>query len=361
MFGFLRVTFALMVVLNHLFVGASPFGTYAVFGFYIISGYLMTLIMHESYGYTAIGRYSFAVNRFLRLFPQYWAAVLLSIALIYIFGQDFVSRYHTSIYVPNTLDSILQNFSMVFTAWYPNNITPRLVPPAWSLTVELFFYLLICLGISKTAVRVKYWLVASLVYLVSSYFLGFDKAARYYPVVAASLPFAIGAAIYFSVNDKAGFQAFKRFRISTSGLFILMLANCFAWTIFSKNGFNRWSEIGFYLNLMICSLLIYNLAAGKIIMAMDRKLDQIIGDYSYPIYLLHWQAGLIASYLIFGKPIHEISGEGIIVLLCALFIIILFSYGLIHAIDHPVQRIRSGIKAGIARNTSGAETNFLQP
>lgn len=360
MFGLLRVTFALMVVLNHLFVGASPFGTYAVFGFYIISGYLMTLIMHESYGYTAVGRYSFAVNRFLRLFPQYWAAVLLSITLILVFGQEFVSRYHTSIYVPNTLDTILQNFSMLFTAWYPNHINPRLVPPAWSLTVEMFFYLLICLGISKTAVRVKYWLFASLIYLVASYFLGFGRVARYYPVVAASLPFAIGAAVYFSINNNAYFQQFKWFRISTTGLFILMLANCFAWTIFSKYSSNRWSEIGFYLNLLICSLLIYNLATGKLIVAIDRKVDKKIGDFSYPIYLLHWQSGLIASYLIFGKPIHEFSGDGLVVLLCALFIIILFSYGLIHAIDHPVQRIRSGIKSEIARNKTGLENNFLQ-
>ena len=72
MFGLLRTTFALMVMIYHLFfVGFLSLGTYPVFGFYIISGYLMTVIMHNNYGYTWVGRYSFAVNRFLRLYPQY--------------------------------------------------------------------------------------------------------------------------------------------------------------------------------------------------------------------------------------------------------------------------------------------------
>jgi len=55
MLGLLRTTLAIMVMSYHLFVGILPLGTYAVFGFYVISGYLMTLVMHESYGYSGGG------------------------------------------------------------------------------------------------------------------------------------------------------------------------------------------------------------------------------------------------------------------------------------------------------------------
>ena len=79
MLGLVRTIFALMVMAYHLLFGRAPLGFYPVFGFYIISGYLMTLIMHESYGYTWKGRYSFAVNRFLRLYPQYWTAAAISL------------------------------------------------------------------------------------------------------------------------------------------------------------------------------------------------------------------------------------------------------------------------------------------
>lgn len=42
---------ALMVVFQHL-GGVRVLGEHAVFGFYILSGYLMTLTLHASYGYS---------------------------------------------------------------------------------------------------------------------------------------------------------------------------------------------------------------------------------------------------------------------------------------------------------------------
>jgi len=54
MFGTYRIFLALMVVALHL-GGIPKIGAYAVFGFYCLSGYLMTLIMQTNYGYTATG------------------------------------------------------------------------------------------------------------------------------------------------------------------------------------------------------------------------------------------------------------------------------------------------------------------
>ena len=45
MFGLLRTALPLMVMVYHLFIEIRPLGTYAVFGFYIISGYLMNHFM----------------------------------------------------------------------------------------------------------------------------------------------------------------------------------------------------------------------------------------------------------------------------------------------------------------------------
>jgi peptidoglycan/LPS O-acetylase OafA/YrhL len=54
MFGALRTIWASMVVFGHIF-WLSDFGRFAVFGFYILSGYLMTYVMHQSYGYNLAG------------------------------------------------------------------------------------------------------------------------------------------------------------------------------------------------------------------------------------------------------------------------------------------------------------------
>lgn len=73
MFGTYRTLLAVMVIFLHL--GGMPvIGGYAVFGFYILSGYLMTLIMHKNYGYTRDGVARYAINRFLRIYPIYWVS-----------------------------------------------------------------------------------------------------------------------------------------------------------------------------------------------------------------------------------------------------------------------------------------------
>ena len=73
MLGTYRVILALMVVFQHL--GKSyQLGAYAVFTFFVISGYLMTYILNENYGYSLRGRMKYLLNRILRIYPVYWGA-----------------------------------------------------------------------------------------------------------------------------------------------------------------------------------------------------------------------------------------------------------------------------------------------
>ena len=345
MFGVLRTTLAIMVMSYHLFFGILPLGVYAVFGFYIISGYLMTLIMHESYGYTPFGRISFAANRFLRLYPQYWAAALFSIALIVSFGAKNAARYHRSIFIPDSLSSMMHNLLMLFPSWYPNSIQPRLVPPTWALTVEIFFYILICLGISKSFNRVKIWFLLSVCYVIGSYVMDLSWKARYFPVAAASLPFSIGSAIYFFSKNRALQNLLSRLKFSSLPLFVLMLINCFAWTVLFKVGIGKIVEVGFYLNILLCSLLVYSIVNGSEIFNIKKKTDKLIGDFSYPVYLLHWQCGLLISFLIFGKSFHEFSPKGFISFLVSSILVFIVSFIFISLIDKPVQQVRGVIKA----------------
>ena len=147
MFGLLRTVLAVIVMAGHL-LDKWQIGTYAVFGFYMISGYLMTSIMQESYGYHLAGRARFVFNRFLRLYPLFWCSALLSLSLIVVIGAEFTQAYHSGIYLPKTWIEILANLTMVYPRWFANEFTPILVPTTWAITVELFFYAAICLGLS---------------------------------------------------------------------------------------------------------------------------------------------------------------------------------------------------------------------
>ena len=76
MFGILRTLLAINVVLLHIF-NVPKLGNYSVSFFFVLSGFLMTLIMNKTYGFTSSGVVFFWKNRILRLYPVY--LVLLSI------------------------------------------------------------------------------------------------------------------------------------------------------------------------------------------------------------------------------------------------------------------------------------------
>src|SRR5690349_13740404 len=130
MFGFYRAFLAMTVVLLHLY-GIPRIGNYAVFAFFILSGFLMTMIMQDQYGYTAKGRVKFAVNRALRLYPIYFYSAVISLVLIFVLGEDFLTRYTRHIYLPTDFVGIFSNVTMIFPAWIPHRLDPILSPATW--------------------------------------------------------------------------------------------------------------------------------------------------------------------------------------------------------------------------------------
>ena len=330
--GVLRITLALIVMITHL-VHFSPSGTYAVFGFYIISGYLMTLIMHESYGYTFEGRSRYLINRILRLYPQYWCSLLFTILLIDFIGFSGVLRFNSIIFIPYSYETWASNISMVFLKSSPTYV-PRLIPQAWTLTIEMFFYLLICIGISKTFNRTQLWFAASVIYTIAALSLELN---RYNGLMASSLPFSIGALIYYLPKSK----------LPAIPLFILMVVNCYLWTLYPKAIF------GFYINILICAFLVSSLTRGTFV---SESLDKRLGDLSYPVYLLHFSVGMLVSELVFGQPLHEHSFRGFINLVISLFFIYGLSSLFIKYVDQPIQTIRTRIKHANKRRIDRSPT-----
>ena len=73
----------LVVVISHLWAGMidGP-AAYAVWGFFVLSGYLMTLVLTTKYGTAPAGLRQFATNRLLRIYPSFIVAAVLGIATI---------------------------------------------------------------------------------------------------------------------------------------------------------------------------------------------------------------------------------------------------------------------------------------
>ncbi len=360
MFGLYRTLLALAVAAHHL-ISIPIIGHYAVHGFFILSGYLMTYVMNNSYGYSYNGVKSFAKNRFLRLYPSYWAILVISIGIVMYWGGEQSQIYRKFIYIPSELSEWIQNSTLIFINVFPSVAIPRLSPPAWALTIELIFYLLIAIGISKTKNLTLVWLIMSVIYMAVTHFADLGYGYRYSIVFAGTLPFSVGATIYhFREQLCTIFQSISK-PIPITVLFLCFVFNSF---LAAEIRHFHWGRslfyLSFYINYLINTLLVISLINGRFPL-VSKKLDQKLGDFSYPIYLFHWQAGFLSSMLIFGEPLKGLNQEGVISFIVSIAICILVSWMIIKFIDQPIQRFRVAIKEeAIKTNALGCQKASLR-
>ena len=170
---------------------------------------------------------------------------------------------------------------MVYPNQVPHHIKPRLVPPSWALTNEIVYYLLISIGISKTRRRTFIWLILSVGYYMFTYLFYDIPTYRYSAIWASSLPFALGAALYWINRIKP----LKRVNLfSVIGVYGLFVSNAL---FFNKQNLGVYGEASIYINLVLAVLLIYMLFNFKS-KNLLKHWDNYVGRYSYPIYLAHY-------------------------------------------------------------------------
>ncbi len=322
-----------MVVLQHL-GGVSAMGVYAVFGFYTLSGYLMTLILHSGYDYSRSGIRRYALNRFLRIYPIYWVACAVSIALIVWLGNQFTTDLNQNLFLPDSISSFFQNFLILFGRYS----TPRLLSPTWALSVELLFYVLIGLGVSRSKTVTCCWFGISVVYAVAVNLLPMGFMDRYNLMYAffpaASLPFSTGAMIYYFREGIVKRLAFLRNAYMPAILFMLVILNYMA-----CRKLDVLLSAGFYLNFGLNALLLVSLIDRKELPLVSRKLDKKCGDFSYPIYLIHFQAALFIMGI---SP--AFRKESLSLVAASLPVILVLAWLLTVIVERPIEKIRQKVK-----------------
>lgn len=302
-----------MVVIQH--ISTLPYsnwsGIYAVFCFYVISGYLMTLILNNVYGFELKGLVKFIINRALRIYPSYLIILFFS-ALTAFFIPDIAQNVR-GIRLPSSNLEWLTNINILsFILYPPRN---RLIPITWSLAIELFFYLMIGIFFARKKKITIFWFIISLTYTVFLIINANPWEDRYYPIYTASLPFSIGAMIYF-IKKKLQYMP-KSHIFPVFALFILNI-------IFADKIWKNVLLEGFYVSLLLGSYLIICLTnlEKKDVPLWGSKIDTFFGDLSYPIFLSHFFIAVLVSWIFFSGII--IKGDNIF-LLTFIFVNI-FSY-----------------------------------
>jgi peptidoglycan/LPS O-acetylase OafA/YrhL len=300
MTGYLRFVLASLVVANHVWLPtANKLGLHAVAGFFVISGYLMTMVINEVYlGPSGFVRY--LANRFLRIFPLYWVVCGLLVIGLIIAPRVFANLY-SLISIPPNLGVWLQNLTLINLVESP----VILVPPAWSLTVEFAFYIAIGLCLGRGQWIAVVWFAISVAYTIWMVKEGASFGARYSTVFAGSLFFSAGAMIYY-------FRKYIRLRLPIPIWWLMLAAFSISPLVVRGAGGNPY-YLGYYGPVVFFVPIFLSALSRK-----EGLISAWFGELAYPMFLLHFFAlGVVRLILPFS--LSPLSAFEFIVVFAATF------------------------------------------
>lgn len=292
MFGLLRLLLSILVAASHItgpiklaFLTplSSDFnqGSFAVIGFYILSGYLMTAVLKNKFTHQyRLQIKQFFQDRFLRIFPLYYFYLLLTIFFLLITNRFIFSLTgffsHLTIFPLNYYQLVRINLE-TFT------INP-LITPAWSLASELHFYLLIPFIINKPKVKLFFFFSSLSIFISSSLFLTEPFFFNYVFPLGTLFAFLTGSYLF---EHKSGASAKP---VYATWLTILTTFIYLIITDKTQNGVNAEIFLGFIILVPIISILSNY---------QDSSYSKILGNLAYPIFLSHSLAGRFPSNSIY--------------------------------------------------------------
>jgi peptidoglycan/LPS O-acetylase OafA/YrhL len=284
MLGILRFLLAYLVVISHLVGGdyVAHFGFYAVRGFFVISGFLMTTVLNEVYDFDGA---RFWINRALRLLPPYFficGITLVVVALLPSEAGQYLKFWRGNL----NPSEILLNFSILPLQWtYPSF---RLVPPYWSVAIEIEMYLLLYLIIARRMAWAMVAVTASLSYHLACTITGVSWEAYYFFAASAVLPFAVGALLYFILKGELWTITPRVTAMAFVAWFTNMLAG--GWIFAPSYIFG----LGYYLDTILFSIVVGGLAWRRFHPAI-RGVDKVLGEWAYFVFLVQWLAGFAVA------------------------------------------------------------------
>ena len=326
--GTFRFVLALIVVVSHL-AGAkytTNMGFYAVRAFFVLSGFVMTSALNEVYGRDGLRFWS---NRLLRLLPPYYAVCLataLAIRLCPEHAAAFLPRWGFAM----TSNAVAENLLLGPLAFA--QLKFRLLPPAWSVAVELMMYVVLYVGMARSLRGALLCLAYGVAFHCAWLVTGAPFDERYFTPASALLSFALGATIYFARRDDAGPADVRLGALALAAWAINLMAEG---PLFPE-GYALYS--GFYVNTVLAALVVVflsRLAPGPRL----KRLDQALGHLSYPVFLCQWLGGFLAYLIWSGAPAR---GWGLA--LSALPIILILSAALAWAHQRFIEPLRARIR-----------------
>jgi peptidoglycan/LPS O-acetylase OafA/YrhL len=354
MFGTFRFALALMVVVTHV-GGIEVVAGIAVWGFFMLSGFLMTGVLNCKYGFRASGLRAFTTSRAIRLLPTYWLMLAATAILATHFGAQLDARQiNEALVFPDTVREMLANLFIVgHTVLGIGRIALALSPSAWAIDVEILMYACSCIFLARSErvartsalllmlVFPLLWVGAKLV--MRQGFIEIGNQLTYSFLPAALLPYAIGSWVWF-VRD----------RLPLRWCSATVAALAVAATLACILVVSRYSVTAAYVLTLPCLAVIILRLSRLRGAGLVARIDDLLGRMSYPIYLSHW---MCAYVVVLAAPaaagLHHSAGghivftsTGFIAVVAAVLLVSLLTAV---AVEGPIEKIRHAAAAHVAR------------
>lgn len=305
--GIIRFLLAVSVIISHstpIFGISLVGGQIAVQAFFILSGFYMALVLNEKYIGENRSYKLFITNRLLRLYPLYWTVLAITILFfvtVLIFAPDNSNsvlynyiKYNENLGLSSYLLLAFSNVfillqdavmflglntdgNLVFTSNF-NTSNPMLwtflfVPQAWSISIEIMFYIIAPFLFRKNFILISALLVLTFLVRFLFYRNGFNQDPWSYRF----FPFELG---YFLLGGLSYhlYIKIKTFKISKKVPSIF-----FGTIVLTSLNYQHISYIGSYIYLLLFAICI----PFVFILTKSSKLDSYIGNLSYPMYISH--------------------------------------------------------------------------
>jgi peptidoglycan/LPS O-acetylase OafA/YrhL len=357
--GFIRVILALSVVIGHynmlkphsVINLALPGGRLAVLCFYVISGYYMALILSSKYRVPG-GVKLFYLARAIRLWPIYLAVLLLVLPFNLLGVLNDFSNSFKPLSLPLKTWAVFSNIFIIgqdiFAPFgldghggilYAPFDTPQgdawkllLNMPAYTISTEIMFYILA----PFIVVRLRNCAIAMV--LGSAYHIALSAAGKtgaadhFYFLPAALIYFSLGAAVY--LISREGFRLDKPgYYVSALLLTTLLLCTPLCIPLLGvPGGMPSYFILAFAVSI-------------PFIFSLTKRLtfDRSLGDLSYIIYLVHWNALLLMRHY-FGE---DVSGLYVVIVVIAVSVI------LNYLVEKPVEKFRARLMGRLLEKQVG--------
>lgn len=325
----LRGIAVIFVLLFHLGMPGLESGFLGVDIFFVISGYLMAML------YEPGKPWNFFSKRANRLLPAYFATILgcLLYSIYALSPLEYSSVFDQAIFSVG----LIPNIGFWFENSYFSKAGFKPLLHLWSLGVEIQFYILVPAFI---------WLFARsralyVILLVGSMALCFlvaqiSSKTAFFWMPLRLWEFLLGFGIAFLPELKQ-VQIRAKFRPLGTVFFALLFALAAIRITGEESGF-------FFGHPGAIALLVTLATAGVILFGMSPKIEiskagtalEILGEYSYSIYLVHFPVIVFVNYAPFSGTIMEANS-----LFDLVFILVatgVLSYALHRIIEKPMRR-----------------------